>query len=79
MERVQLFLDASQVGVLRQRSAATGRPIAALVREAVDAWIAKDEARERIDRALGAIGGFHSGLGDLAEQHDRYLDETIPG
>jgi hypothetical protein len=21
------------------------------------------------------IGGFHSGLGDLAEDHDRYLDE----
>ncbi|HEU0235442.1 MAG TPA: hypothetical protein VFR14_03260 [Candidatus Limnocylindrales bacterium] len=79
MERVQFFLEASQVGVLRQRSAATGRPIAALVREAIDAWIAQDESRERIDRALGAIGGFHSGLGDLAEQHDRYLDETNPG
>lgn len=78
MQRVQVLLDDTQVGVLRRRSTTTGRPIAALVREAVDAWIAADETRNRIDRALAAIGGFHSGLGDLAEHHDLYLDETTP-
>jgi hypothetical protein len=41
----------------------------------VDAWLAADERRDARDRALELIGGFHSGLGDLAEDHDRYLDE----
>ncbi|MGH8932919.1 MAG: hypothetical protein ACRDZO_20425 [Egibacteraceae bacterium] len=25
--------------------------------------------------SVAAVGGFHSGLGDLAEHHDRYLAE----
>lgn len=75
MERVQVQLTDSQLDVLRRRSDATGKSLAALVREAVAAWIADDERQQRIDRALAAIGGFHSGLGDLAENHDRYLDE----
>jgi hypothetical protein len=47
------------------------------VRDAVDAWIEADGRRRQGDRALAAIGGFHSGLGDLAEHHDQYLDEMI--
>ena len=76
MQRVQVQLTDAQLDVLRRRSDATGKSLAALVREAVEAWIADDERRLRIDRALTAIGGFHSGLGDLAEEHDRYLDEA---
>jgi hypothetical protein len=45
------------------------------VRDAVDAWLEADGRRDARDRAMQSIGGFHSGLGDLAEQHDRYLDE----
>jgi hypothetical protein len=40
------------------------------VRDAVDEWLALD--RRRVMRATAAIGGFHSGLGHLAEHHDRY-------
>ena len=76
MNRVQLQLTDSQLEALRHRSAATGRSIAALVREAIEAWIAEDERQRRVDRAVAAIGGFHSGVGDLAENHDAYLDET---
>lgn len=76
MERVQLQLSDSQISALRERSEATGRSIAALVREAVEIWIAEDARHTRIERAVAAIGGFHSGLGDLAENHDRYLDEA---
>jgi hypothetical protein len=47
------------------------------MRDAVDALIEADERRRRRDRALAAIGGFHSSLGDLAEDHDRYLDDVI--
>ena len=48
--------------------------MAALTRGAIDAWIAAEEREGRINRALAAVGGFHSGLGDLAENHDRYLE-----
>jgi hypothetical protein len=75
MKRVQIQLTDTQFRELEQRAESTGRPIAALVREAVDAWVAADVRRRRIDRAVAAIGGFRSGLGDLAENHDRYLDE----
>ena len=45
-----------------------------LVRDAVNAWLAADRRRLVRDRASAAIGGFHSGLGDLAERHDDYVD-----
>lgn len=77
MKRVQIQLTDAQVRELQLRASSTARPVAALVREALDAWLAEDVRRRRIDRALAAVGGFHSGLGDLAEHHDRYLDEQI--
>lgn len=76
MERMQLQLSAEQIRALRDRSAASGKSVASLIREAIDAWIGVDERKARIERALAAAGGFHSGLGDVAENHDRYLDEA---
>lgn len=66
-----------QMEALRAGASVTNRPVAAIVRQAVDAWIAGDERHRLVDRAIAAIGGFNSGLGDLAENHDRYLDEAI--
>jgi hypothetical protein len=76
MRRVQVQLTQAQVDGLERRASETGRSFAAVVREAADTLLAGDDRRRVVDRALGAIGGFHSGLGDLAEEHDRYLDET---
>ncbi|MEX2546944.1 MAG: CopG family transcriptional regulator [Chloroflexota bacterium] len=75
MKRVQMQFTEQQLEALRAGASALDRPVAAIVRDAVDAWIADDERGRRVDRALAAVGGFHSGLGDLAENHDRYLDE----
>lgn len=77
MRRVQIQLSDDQVRALQAEAASTGRPVTAVVREAVAAWMADGERRRRVDRALAAIGGSHSGLGDLAEDHDRYLDEGV--
>jgi hypothetical protein len=76
MRRLQVQFTTEQADALQLGAAAADRPIAAIVREAVDDWIATNERRRRVDRALAAIGGFHSGLGDLAENHDRYLEEA---
>jgi hypothetical protein len=75
MERVLVQLTAEELAQLRQRSTASGRSVAALVREAVDEWIARDEHDGRVERALASVGQFRSGLGDLAENHDRYLTD----
>jgi hypothetical protein len=55
-----------------------GTSLAELVREGVDAVLARhdssaDSSEERKQRALRAVGLFRSGLGDLAEEHDRYV------
>ena len=75
MERVLVQLTPGELARLRQRSSASGRSVAALVREAVDEWIARDERVGRAERALGVVGQFRSGLGDLAENHDRHLTD----
>ena len=75
MTRMQVQFKADQAAALRAQADAVGRPVAAIVREAVDAWLAGRE-RDRVwARALSAIGAGHSGLGDLAEEHDKYLSE----
>ena len=55
--------------------------MAALVRDAVGQWIAADdqapERTRRIERAFKVVGRFRSGRGDIAEAHDRYLDEAF--
>lgn len=74
---MQIQFTDDQVRALQERASESRRPIAAVVRDAVDAWIATDAQHRRRELALSAIGGFHSGLGDLAEHHDRYLEEEI--
>ena len=39
MERTNIYLDERELSGLRAVSRSTGRPVAALVREAVDAWL----------------------------------------
>ena len=77
MRRMQLQLEDDQFARLRRRAAASGRSVAALVRDAVDAWLTIDESS--VERALAVVGRYHSGLGDLADNHDRYLDEEPKG
>ena len=76
MRRVQVQFTQAQLDGLERRASDSGRSFAAVVREAADALLAEDERSRVVERALSVIGGFHSGLGDLAEEHDRYLDEA---
>jgi len=75
MTRVQVQFTDEVARAMRLRAKRAGRPVASLVRDAVDAWLEADARRDARDRAMQSIGGFHSGLEDLAEHHDRYLDE----
>ena len=75
MKRVQLQLTDEQAAALRRHADETGEAMAATVRTALDEWIAKHERDALWERALAVSGKFHSGLGDLAENHDFYLGE----
>lgn len=78
MARLLVQFTAAQVKCLRAAARRRGRPVAALVRESVEAHLVKPAAAQlaqpdRWERALRAVGGFRSGVRDLGEHHDRYL------
>jgi predicted transcriptional regulator len=75
MKRVQVQFTDEVARELEERAEVSGQPVAALVRQAVAGWLAEDDRQRRWDRAVAAIGGFHSGHDDIAENHDQYLNE----
>lgn len=82
MVRTQIQLTESQVAELRRLAAEKGTSVAELVREAVDAVLRgrmELGREEQKRRALAAVGRYQSGLGDVAADHDRYLEEAFRG
>lgn len=80
MKRVSIRLTHEQLATLRRHAEANRQSLPSVVRRAVDDWIAHDSSEriERalaVERALAGVGGFHSGLGDLAERHDDYFGD----
>jgi hypothetical protein len=79
MIRTQISLTNEQAERLRRLARRRRTSMAALIREAVDAVHPADDTdslEARWERALAAMGGFHSGLPDLARNHDKYLAEA---
>ena len=69
----------SQIKALKELSAVENKPVAQLIREAVDAFLRATPGKDREAvkrRAIGAAGGFRSGVPDLAAHHDDYLAEA---
>ena len=80
MLRTQIQLTEEQSQKLKTLAAREGKPVAELIRQSVDAMLASvgnlDEGEKR-RRALAAAGQFHAEIVDLAEGHDRYLNEAF--
>ena len=77
--RTQVQLTDQQLQTLKSRARRDGVSISALVRRAVDAWVAADQRpsdEERRHRAIEAAGQFGSGSPDIACSHDRYLADS---
>ena len=79
MERTQVQFDPEQAAALKRRAAEKGISVSAVVREAVDRYLASDATEERIARVREAAGAFSSGLTDVSVEHDRYLAEDLLG
>ena len=75
MERTQVSLTQDQLAALRQRARERGVSLAALVREAVDSLLRSDRPGDKVARSLAAVGRYHSEPENVAEEHDRFLDE----
>lgn len=79
MIRTQVQLEEKQMEALRRSAAQRRVSIAELIRQSIDAYIEPsgtiDDAEKR-RRAVAVAGRFHSGLSDVAAQHDRYLVEA---
>jgi len=79
MRRVHLELNDEQAIDLDRRSASSGKSVATLILELVDAKRTADERQRRIEIALAALEKppFRSGLTDVAENHDDYIGQIL--
>jgi hypothetical protein len=77
MRRRQIQFTEDQELALQARADGTGQTFTAVVREVVDKWRIDDERRAVVERAKVAIGGYHSGLHDVSENHDEYIAQAI--
>ena len=77
--RTIVQLTEEQLAALKQLARRRKTSVAAIVREAVDGVLAKeeDERAARVARARALIGTMPSGLGDLARNHDKYFVEDL--
>ncbi|MDE0061310.1 MAG: ribbon-helix-helix protein, CopG family [Gammaproteobacteria bacterium] len=80
MKRTQIQLTEQQARALKAQARVEERSVAELVRESVAEYLGKRrsvDTPELLHRARGLKGRFRSGHGDLAEAHDRHLDEAF--
>ena len=75
MKPFQAYLRPEQIEALRWLARRRGVPIAELIRQGVDHILADASPEE--DSLWNIIGIIDSGLGDLAENHDKYIAEMV--
>jgi hypothetical protein len=51
--------------------------MATLIREAIDRSLERDEEDAKWERAIAAVGKFHTGVPDLSERHDDYIADAF--
>jgi len=81
MQRTNVYLDDRQLGLLRALSSMRGEPVAALVRQAIDAWLEAQGARQVPDdewrRRLGALLEDRQHVADELGLTEEQVEETV--
>ena len=81
MVRTQIQLTEQQARRLRAEARAQGVSLAEMIRRFVDAGLAAEETNRSVlyARAGELVGRFpdRRGARDLAQEHDRYVDEAF--
>lgn len=75
MIRTQVSLSEEQAERLRAQAVARGMSQAALLRQALDAYL--DKSSLRLRRARSRLGAYRSGCATTAGSHDDALDEAF--
>ena len=76
MKRTTIFIEPQLERELQALARRRGRPMAAIVREAVAQYVAAD--RERRPSRLGFVAAGRSGRRDIAERHEDLLFQADP-
>jgi Arc/MetJ-type ribon-helix-helix transcriptional regulator len=77
--RTQIQLTEEQSRRVKEVARRENISMAEVIRNAIDAWLEQRSdltEEQRWAQSLNAIGKFHSGVTDLAENHDKYLTEA---
>lgn len=80
MPQTQIRLTDEQMTILTELAAKRQQSVEDLIHESIDRLLQSvtgPGAADRRQRALAVAGRFRSGLGDLARQHDTYLNEAF--
>jgi hypothetical protein len=79
MIRTQIQLTETQSARLREAARRSGVSAAEIIRRSVDRFLEQEAAAPPVAAtrlaALQVVGRFHSGVSDIADRHDDYLDE----
>lgn len=73
MRRTQIYIDDELDDALRQVATVQGRSAAAIIRDAVRAYLQASDTVEQDDPFRSIIGAYSGGPTDSAENHDYYL------
>ena len=74
MKRTTIFIDPQSERELQGLARRLRRPVASLVREAIERYVV--DARGRAARGLGFVAAGRSGRRDVAERHEELLFEA---
>lgn len=80
MIRTQIQLTEKQAKTLKTLSARRRVSTAELIRQGIDQYLETQSVPSldsKRDRAKLIVGKFRSGISDLSERHDDYLDEAF--
>ncbi len=79
MVRTQIQLTDEQASPLKEIAHENNESIAAIIRKALDQFLMRrwPNRRDLYRQALGAVGKYTAGAGDIAIEHDRYLDKAL--
>lgn len=78
MRRTQIYLDEELLDRLRQFAATEGRSAAAVIRDALRAYLAPSPESEHDDPIMAMAGAFSGLAADASVEHDRDLYGASP-
>ena len=79
MIRTQIQLTEEQMRLLKELSRGNNQSIAALIRSAIDQFLVsrKPDRLSLYRQAMGVVGKYESGVGDISLKHDLYLEDAF--